>query len=264
MKAYGDKGHGERGDPGAVSDSFVEHPMNVVVVDAWAERMRQYGWNIKLEEGNLEIGDSARAANNWGADLLISFHFNAGGGDRGEVICSWEPGALELAKVVAEGLKKAGQSTVKVYKSKANRAGNAEHFGILRISKMPAVIVEPCFIDNVTDRQMADTNEELKHIGYCIADAMAAAYGGTPIESEDDDMKRYERLSDIPNEYGFQDVIETLMNAKIISGDGSDKAGNNDVIDLSHDQVRSLVFEYRGGAFDRKLIAEGLKPAVKI
>lgn len=84
-------------------------------------------------------------------------------------------------------------------------------------------------------------------------------------ESEDDEeMKRYEKLSDIPDEYGFRTVIETLMNAKIISGDGSDKAGNNDVIDLSHDQVRSMVFEYRGGAFDRKLIAEGLKPAVNI
>lgn len=76
-------------------------------------------------------------------------------------------------------------------------------------------------------------------------------------------MVRYERLSNIPNEYGFRDVIETLMNAKIINGDGSDLAGNDDVIDLSHDQVRSLVFEYRGGAFDRKLMAEGLSPAVK-
>ncbi|MEL7567521.1 MAG: hypothetical protein AAGU27_21955 [Dehalobacterium sp.] len=38
------------------------------------------------------------------------------------------------------------------------------------------------------------------------------------------------------------------MNAGIISADGSDPAGNNDVIDVSHDQVRSLIFEYRGGA----------------
>lgn len=75
-------------------------------------------------------------------------------------------------------------------------------------------------------------------------------------------MVRYERLSDIPNDNGFRDVVETLMNAKIISGDGSDPTGNNDVIDLSHDQVRSLVFEYRGGAFDRKLTAMGMAPAV--
>ena len=80
---------------------------------------------------------------------------------------------------------------------------------------------------------------------------------------EEDEMVRYQKLSDIPNDFGFRDVVETLMNAKIISGDGSDAAGNDDVIDLSHDQVRSLIFEYRGGAFDRKLIAMGLPPAVE-
>lgn len=77
-------------------------------------------------------------------------------------------------------------------------------------------------------------------------------------------MVRYTRLNDIPNEYGFRDIINTLMDAKIINGDGSDPTGNNDVIDLSHDQVRSLVFEYRGGAFDRKLIAMGMAPAVSV
>ncbi len=76
-------------------------------------------------------------------------------------------------------------------------------------------------------------------------------------------MTRYEKLKDIPNNFGFRDVIDTLMTAGIINGDGSDKDGNGDVIDLSHDQVRSLVFEYRGGAFDRKLVKMGLAPAVE-
>lgn len=81
---------------------------------------------------------------------------------------------------------------------------------------------------------------------------------------EEDEMIRYNKLSDVPNDYGFRDVIETLMNAKVVNGDGSDPSGNNDVIDLSHDQVRSLVMEYRGGAFDRKLTAMGMNPAVNI
>ncbi|MGN0712017.1 MAG: C39 family peptidase [Anaerovoracaceae bacterium] len=82
-------------------------------------------------------------------------------------------------------------------------------------------------------------------------------------EEDEDEMIRYQRLSDIPNEYGFRDIINTLMDAKIINGDGSDPNGNNDVIDLSHDQVRSFVMSYRGGAFDRKLIAMGMPPAVE-
>jgi hypothetical protein len=77
---------------------------------------------------------------------------------------------------------------------------------------------------------------------------------------EDDDMIRYQKLSDIPA--NLRAPIETLMDAGIIVGDGSDPKGNNDVIDLSHDQVRTLVFAYRGGAFDRRLKAAGLAPVV--
>lgn len=80
-------------------------------------------------------------------------------------------------------------------------------------------------------------------------------------ETEEEPMVRYAYLKDISNG-GFRAIIEQLMNAGIICGDGSDRLGNGDKIDLSLDQVRSLVFEYRGGAFDRKLLACGMKPAV--
>ena len=71
---------------------------------------------------------------------------------------------------------------------------------------------------------------------------------------------RYKYLKDVPE--NFRPIIETLMNAGIINGDGSDKNGNNDVIDLSHDQVRTLIFIYRGGGFDRELMKKGFTPVV--
>ena len=75
-------------------------------------------------------------------------------------------------------------------------------------------------------------------------------------ETEEDDVVRYKLLEDVPP--AFRPTIGKLMDAGIIQGDGGDPA----VIDLSHDQVRTLVFGYRGGAFDAKLRAEGLEPAV--
>ena len=71
----------------------------------------------------------------------------------------------------------------------------------------------------------------------------------------------YKYLKDIPEK--FRPIINDLMTAGIIQGDGSDQTGNGDVIDLSHDQVRTLVFVYRGGGFDRKLRAARLIPAVQ-
>lgn len=78
---------------------------------------------------------------------------------------------------------------------------------------------------------------------------------------EEEEVVRYQRLKDIPAT--FRPTIEKLMNAGVIQGDGSDPKGNGDVIDLSHDQVRTLVFMYRGGGFDNALRAAGLSPVVK-
>jgi len=81
---------------------------------------------------------------------------------------------------------------------------------------------------------------------------------------QEENMVRYAYLKDIPSENGFRDIVDKLMSAGVVMGDGSDSEGNCDLIDLSHDQVRSLVFEYRGGAFDRKLCAAGISPAVEL
>lgn len=96
---------------------------------------------------------------------------------------------------------------------------------------------------------------------YCGVDYVAPTLMSAA-EEEEEEMVRYAYLNDIPNEYGFRDIINKLMDAKILNGDGTDPDGNDDLIDLSHDQVRSFVFDYRGGAFDRKLIAMGMSPAV--
>lgn len=184
MKFYIDIGHGEKGDPGAMAGGLIEHQMNIVTGNALAERLIQHGHTVMVESGNKTINASASAANVFGADFLISQHYNAGGGDRGEVIHSWKSGALQLANAVADGLKNAGQTKVNVIKSKANSKGNAEYFGILRNSRMPSVIIEPCFIDNTIDRTLADSEAKQKNIGIYIADAIANVYGSNLKEDD--------------------------------------------------------------------------------
>lgn len=184
MKAYIECGHGEGGDPGAVNNELIEHQMTLVTGNALGQRLKELGWEVMIEQGNLEMTENARIANNFGADIYISVHYNAGGGERGEVIYSWENGALKLAEAVANGLYNSNQPNVKIYKSKANSSGTAEYFGSLRASNMPAVIIEPCFIDHSIDRTRADTKEEQEKIGYNIADALHLAYGGAIVPVE--------------------------------------------------------------------------------
>ena len=81
------------------------------------------------------------------------------------------------------------------------------------------------------------------------------------IEEKEDEVVTYKYLKDVPEK--FRPIINDLMTAGIIQGDGSDPIGNGDVINLAHEQVRTLVFVYRGGGFDRKLRVAGLIPAVQ-
>ena len=78
---------------------------------------------------------------------------------------------------------------------------------------------------------------------------------------EEENVVTYEKLKDVPEK--FRPTIDQLMTAGIIQGDGSDPTGNGDVINLTHEQVRTLIFVYRGGGFDAKLRATGLPAAVQ-
>ena len=93
-----------------------------------------------------------------------------------------------------------------------------------------------------------------------IIGAYRPHYAEETSEKEDKPMT-YKYLKDVPEK--FRPIINDLMTAGIIQGDGSDPNGNGDVINLTHEQVRTLVFVYRGGGFDAKLRAAGLRQAVQ-
>ena len=93
-----------------------------------------------------------------------------------------------------------------------------------------------------------------------ILGAYRPHYAEENVEKEKNPVT-YKYLKDVPEK--FRPIINQLMTAGIIQGDGSDPTGNGDVINLTHEQVRTLVFVYRGGGFDAKLRAAGLRPAVQ-
>ena len=84
-------------------------------------------------------------------------------------------------------------------------------------------------------------------------------YAEETAKKEDKPMT-YKYLKDVPEK--FRPIINDLMTAGIIQGDGSDPTGNGDVINLTHEQVRTRVFVYRGGGCDRRLAQKGLPTAV--
>lgn len=89
--------------------------------------------------------------------------------------------------------------------------------------------------------------------------AAEQALFNTPVEAEE--IVTYKYLKDVPEK--VQSTIEQLMDAGIIQGDGSDSTGNGDVINLTHEQIWTQVFVYRGGGFNTRLRVAGLLSAVQ-
>lgn len=92
------------------------------------------------------------------------------------------------------------------------------------------------------------------------AEVQAILDGDTTNEEEEENMVRYKMITDIPESCNFRNIIDLIMSAGIMAGDGSDPDGNNDVIDISHDMVRMFVMHYRAGCYDEKIRAAGLDP----
>lgn len=179
-KVFIDLGHGGS-DPGAVANNLVEKDMT---------RATAYATKYELEEYDVETllsrtGDTypslsarAKAANDWGADLFVSEHYNAGGGDRAEVIHSVANGvSKELAQNIINAIKtEIGQNigNPAIYSKKGS--DGKDYFAVIRETKMPAVIVEPAFIDS-NDRFIVDTVGEQQAMGRAIAHGILATLG---------------------------------------------------------------------------------------
>ncbi len=161
-KIYINPGHSEK-DPGAVGYE-TERRLNVAV----SKHMNDYLLANYVCETKVNSGDSLYAlcdeANAWGADLYVSNHFNAAGGDGYECYVYSEK-TVPLGKAFEKHVKAAGQNSRGV-KKRTNLA-------VLYRTKMDAILNEGAFVDNKKDIQDWNDDAELKKLGIAYAKAVA-------------------------------------------------------------------------------------------
>ncbi|MBC2196802.1 N-acetylmuramoyl-L-alanine amidase family protein [Listeria booriae] len=179
-KVFIDLGHGGT-DPGAVANGLVEKEMARVTAYAVKYELEKYGIETYLSRtGDTypSLGDRSNSANKWGADLFVSVHYNAGGGDRAEVIHSIAGGTSKvLAQHIIDAIKnemKQNVGSIPIYSKKGS--DGKDYHAVIRQTKMPAVIVEPAFIDS-DDRFIVDTVAEQQAMGRAIAHGILKTLG---------------------------------------------------------------------------------------
>lgn len=173
-KIYINPGHSDK-DPGAVGYEK-ERDLNVKVSAYQRDYLLEnYDCQVKMNPGTLgNLAQIAGEANTWGADLFVSNHFNAGGGDGWEGLV-YGSARVPLGQAFEKHVKAAGQNSRGV-KLRPDLA-------VLRLTQMPAVLNEGAFVDNQKD--IADWNEdaELKKLGIAYAKATAEWLEMEPLET---------------------------------------------------------------------------------
>lgn len=163
-KIYINPGHSDT-DPGAVGYE-TERRLNVKVSQLQRDHLlANYICEVRMNPGSMgNLAAIAADANSWGADLFVSNHFNAGGGDGYEALVYGED-RVALGKIFEKHVLAAGQNSRGV-KLRPDLA-------VLRQTEMPAVLNEGAFVDNQKD--IADWNEDAELGKLAMAYAQATA-----------------------------------------------------------------------------------------
>ena len=174
-----DPGHGGT-DAGAVK-YLREEDVNLTMALACRDFLELHDvaiWMSRTKDVNTDLNKMCRDINKWGADLAISVHNNAGGGDGFEVYHSLVGGkSRTLAKNIETEVKEIGQNSRGLKTRRSTKFPGQDYYGFIRMTNCPAVICEGVFVDNKTDVRIADTLAEQRLFGYAYAKGVLKTLG---------------------------------------------------------------------------------------
>lgn len=171
-KVFLSAGHGGS-DPGAVANGLKEKDINLNTMLACNEVLVRHGVLTVLsrtKDENDSVTQEVAEANASGAELVVSFHANAGGGDGFEAFYwSTDAKGKKLAQLGEKYVKELGQNS--------RGAKTGDHLYFIKKTNTTAVLFESFFLDNAKDKVIGDTVAEQKAFGVAYAKAILEYLG---------------------------------------------------------------------------------------
>ena len=183
-KIFIDPGHGGR-DPGAVGGGMKESDLNLTVALRTKDCLLRHYRNVDVRlsrtgDDALTLAERTDMANRWGADCLLSIHFNsAGPSARGyEDYIDAGPAGAGTARF-REAIHREVTGVLSIY-GIPNRGMKRADFHMTRESRMPACLVETLFLSNAADRALCRNDRFLREMAGAYARGIAAALALDP------------------------------------------------------------------------------------
>ena len=151
-------GHGDT-DPGAVGNGLKEKNIVLNIATKLGALLNGREISIKYSRTNdtyLSLEDRARLANAWGADLFVSIHANSATSSVRGTECYTHPTANTATKTLSANISRSIASKFGI----PNRGHKEANFAVLRLSNMPAILVETAFISNSSDANLLNTRQD--------------------------------------------------------------------------------------------------------
>jgi N-acetylmuramoyl-L-alanine amidase len=171
-KVFLSAGHGGS-DPGAVANGLYEKTINLNTLLECAKELTRHGVTVvcsRTTDVDDPVAQEVKEANSSSADIVVSFHANAGGGDGFEAFYhSNNDKGKALAVLCEKYVKSLGQN------SRGLKHGDGLYF--IKNTSMTSVLVESFFVDNSTDKKIGDTVAEQKAFGKAYAKAILEYLG---------------------------------------------------------------------------------------
>ena len=194
MKIYLDPGHGEgvtgQRDPGAVGPTgLTENEVTFDVAKRLGHLLRAKGYQtvgatLNAARDDENLNEAIRAANAAKVDLFISVHCNAAVSPQAKGVEAWYGGS-GTAQVVADAILQRigeqlaggkGQWVERKRYPLVNRGAKHGRFGVLRLTHMPAVLVELAFISNSQEEAWLRDRRVRQQFAQAIADGIDAVF----------------------------------------------------------------------------------------
>lgn len=197
-----DAGHNYSGyDTGAEGHGQREQDVTFEIASLAGEILKSRGFLIRLTRSSLtqNIGSgtvasslSARAetANSFGADLFLSIHCNAYTNAEAN---GTECYVYALGGEAEELAKKINSAIVKALGTADRGVLPRPALAVLRLTSMPAVLIETAFITNPSDAAKLRANK--REFAAAISEAVCAHYGVLPMQ----------------NEYSYDDTVNNMI-----------------------------------------------------
>lgn len=158
-KVFIDPGHGGI-DPGAVGYGLNEKDVVLEISKKVGNILTQQGITVEYSrknDTNITLEGRAEMANNWGASLFVSIHANSNEGLPGT---GTECYTYPTADVQNKNLSANVASSISNKLGLTNRGHKEADYAVLRLTNMPAILIETAFINNANDVSKLRYNQD--------------------------------------------------------------------------------------------------------